>query len=119
MNGSCLEYIRSDCFRYKGNASPKTMILLYLKSSAFRWQVAFRLVHGFGIIKMLGEIVWYLNMSRQRIQIEKHTSVGYGLYIAHDGPIVVNSSATIGNNCNLSQFTTIGANGGGESGDHR
>ena len=26
----------------------------------------------------------------------------------------MNSSATIGNNCNLSQFTTIGANGGRE-----
>lgn len=115
MNGSCLEYIKSDCFRYKGNAALKTMILLYLKSSTFRWQVAFRLVHGSGTIKILGEIVWYLNLSRQRIQIEKRTSVGYGLYIAHGGPIVVNSSATIGNNCNLSQFTTIGANGGAKA----
>ena len=64
MNGSCLEYI---------------------KSGTFRWQVAFRLVHGSGTIKMLGEVVWYLNLSRQRIQIEKRTSVGYGLYIAHGG----------------------------------
>lgn len=113
MNKTYLKYIKSDCFRYQGNSTLKTMIFLYLKSSTFRWQVAFRLVHGSGIIKILGEIVWYLNMSRQRIQIEKHTSVGYGLYIAHGGPIVVNSSATIGDNCNLSQFTTIGANGGG------
>ena len=44
-----------------------------------------RLVHGSGTIKMLGEIVWYLNLSRQRIQIEKRTSVGYGLYISHGG----------------------------------
>ena len=86
MNGSCLEYIKSDCFRYKGNAALKTMILLYLKSSTFRWQVAFRLVHGSGTIKMPIHCSWR--------------------------PIVVNSSATIGNNCNLSQFTTIGANGG-------
>lgn len=27
----------------------------------------------------------------------------------------MNSSATIGNNCNLSQFTTIGANGGAKA----
>lgn len=88
MNGSCLEYIKSDCFRYKGNAALKTMILLYLKSSTFRWQVAFRLVHGSGTIKMLGEIVWYLNLSRQRIQIEKRTSVGYGLYCSLRCPAV-------------------------------
>lgn len=37
---------------------------------------------------------------------------GYGLYIGHGGPIVVNHTATIGNNCNLSQFTTIGSNHG-------
>jgi serine O-acetyltransferase len=40
------------------------------------------------------------------------TQVGYGLYIGHGGPIVVNETAIIGNNCNLSQFTTIGSNDG-------
>ena len=38
--------------------------------------------------------------------------VGYGLYIAHEGPIVINPTTVIGNNCNLSQFTTIGSNDG-------
>ena len=38
--------------------------------------------------------------------------MGYGLYIGHNGPIVVNPTAVIGNNCNLSQFTTIGSNEG-------
>lgn len=34
------------------------------------------------------------------------------MYIGHGFGIVVNSSAIIGNNCNLSQLTTIGANDG-------
>lgn len=34
----------------------------------------------------------------------------YGLYIAHGCPIFVNPTAAIGNNVNLSQFTTIGSN---------
>ena len=38
--------------------------------------------------------------------------MGYGLYIYHGGPIVDNPTAVIGNNVNLSQFTTIGANNG-------
>ena len=39
-------------------------------------------------------------------------SLGYGLYIGHNGPVIVNPTAKIGNNCNLSQFTTIGSNRG-------
>lgn len=38
------------------------------------------------------------------------TKIGYGLYIGHSGPIVVNPGTTIGNNVNISQFTTIGSN---------
>lgn len=40
------------------------------------------------------------------------TKIGYGLYIAHGGPVVINENAIIGSNCNLSQFVTIGANNG-------
>lgn len=29
--------------------------------------------------------------------------------IGHGGPVVINPTAVIGNNCNLSQFVTIGA----------
>lgn len=38
--------------------------------------------------------------------------IGYGLYIGHGIGVVVNATAVIGNNCNLSQFVTIGANHG-------
>ena len=41
---------------------------------------------------------------------KKKQKFGYGLYIGHGGPIVVNPTTEIGNNCNLSQFTTIGSN---------
>lgn len=34
------------------------------------------------------------------------------MYIGHGGPIVVSPTAIIGNNVNLSQFTTIGSNEG-------
>ena len=34
------------------------------------------------------------------------------MYISHGGPVVINPSTIIGNNCNLSQFVTIGSNEG-------
>lgn len=53
-----------------------------------------------------------MNRSKKIFQIPKSTKIGYGLYIGHEGPVIVNETAIIGNNCNLSQFTTIGSNNG-------
>ena len=50
--------------------------------------------------------------NKQVIQLPRKTKVGYGLYIGHNGPIVINPTTVIGNNVNLSQFTTIGSNKG-------
>lgn len=104
------EYIKSDCYRYRGKCGFTTRLLFYFKNRTFRFQVAFRLCHGKGFTKILGLILWRLNRTKFRIQIGRTTQIGYGLYIGHGGPLVVNSTAVIGNNCNLSQFTTIGTN---------
>lgn len=54
----------------------------------------------------------YYYKKQYGIDIHTSTKIGYGLYIGHGGPLVVNPTTVIGNNVNLSQFTTIGANGG-------
>jgi len=46
------------------------------------------------------------------IQISPRMKLGYGLYIGHGVGIVINPSATIGHNVNLSQFISIGSNEG-------
>ncbi len=106
------KYIESDLYRLKGDASFKTFVKTYLRNGTFRWQVAFRLVRSSGISKFIGRILWKVDRNNGRIDIPKDCDIGYGLYIGHGGPVVINPTAHIGNNCNLSQFDTIGSNYG-------
>lgn len=104
------KYIQSDLYRYKGNIKISSFIKLYFKSAVFRWQVAFRLCKGKGIIKIIGFGLWTINRTKKTIGIYKTTKIGYGLFIGHNTPIQINPGTIIGNNCNLSQFLTIGTN---------
>ena len=101
------QYVKSDLYRYCGNTSWKSFISAYLRIRSFRFQVAFRLVNASGFHKILGKVLWLIR--DRSIDIPKETKIGYGLYIGH-GYIVVNRTAVIGNNVNLSQYTTIGSN---------
>lgn len=104
------DFIKSDLIRYYGNCKINTFIRAILRSRTFRFQYALRLCQDKGIKKFCGLILWHFNRTKNFIQIPKNTNIGYGLYIGHSGPIVINSNTKIGNNCNLSQFTTIGSN---------
>lgn len=104
------EYIKSDLMRYYGKYDRKTFVKAYLGDRTFRFQCAFRLCQDSGLKKILGKILYKLSWTKYQIQLPQATKVGYGSFISHGGPIVVNPHAVIGNNCNLSQFTTIGSN---------
>lgn len=105
-------YVKSDLFRYYGKCDFRTFIMALAASRTFRFQYIFRMCQDTGIKKQIGRFLWFFNRTKKYIQLSPKTKVGYGLYIAHGGPIVVNPNAVIGNNVNLSQFTTIGANKG-------
>ncbi len=106
------KYIESDLYRLKGKVSFKIFVKEYFKNGTFRWQVAYRLVRSSGISKLIGRVLWKVNRSKKKICIPRECEIGYGLYIGHGGPVVINPTARIGNNCNLSQFDTIGSNYG-------
>ena len=103
------KYIKSDLYRYRGNTSLKSFLNCYRKEAGFRFSVAFRLINSGGFEKAFGILLWFFR-NNQLIQIARTTQIGYGLYISHGGPVVVNPTAVIGDNCNLSQFVTIGSN---------
>lgn len=106
------EYIKSDLKRYYGKYNTKTFLKALIRDKTFRFQYCFRLCNDKGAKRKIGLILWKFNRTKYWIQLPKETKVGYGLYIGHGGPIVISSSAVIGNNVNLSQFTTIGSNHG-------
>lgn len=104
------KYIKSDLMRYYGKSDVGTFVKAYLGNRTFRFQYAMRLCREKGLIKYWGKILYKLNPMKHQIQIPHGVKIGYGLYIGHGGPLVVNPRTVIGNNCNLSQFTTIGSN---------
>ena len=105
-------FVKSDLTRYYGKCDKLTFFKAYLTNKTFRFQYALRMSQALGISKILGLVLWKLNRTRHYIQIPRSTKIGFGLYIGHGGPIVVNGTTKIGDNCNLSQFTTIGSNHG-------
>ena len=106
------DYIKSDLMRYYGKTNFITFIKAYFKNRTFRFQYAFRLCNTKGLKKYIGYVLYKTNRTRRIIQLPHNTKVGYGLYIGHGGPIIINPTTVIGNNVNLSQFTTIGSNKG-------
>lgn len=104
------DYIKSDLHRYYGKHDFITFIKAYFLNRTFRFQYAFRMCQTRGLSRYLGLILWRLNGTKRYIQIFRHTKIGYGLFIGHGGPVAVHPTAVIGNNCNLSQFTSIGSN---------
>lgn len=103
------EFLKSDLYRYSGKKSIKSFLDCYRKEAGFRFSVAYRLINSKGLEKIVGIFLWVIR-NKQLIQISRHTKIGYGLYISHGGPVVVNPTTIIGSNCNLSQFVTIGSN---------
>lgn len=101
------DYIKSDLFRYYGNCSFFSL-LKGLKSRTVRFQICYRMAKAGGGI---GKLLWKVNRTKKyQLQIPLEADIGYGLYIAHGGPVIMNPTTKIGNNCNLSQYTTIGSN---------
>ena len=108
-----LTYIKSDYYRYTGrNASFVQMIGYSFINRGFRFTLWFRLSSVRNFMNVFAKLVKRSMSSRYGISIPTGTKIGYGLYIAHCYGIIVNPSAEIGDNCNISQFTTIGSNDG-------
>ena len=108
----CLDYIRSDYYRIRANreASILKMWFTTLLDRGFHFLFWLRLSNCKNII--LGGVARFLYQilgAMMQISVQRHTKIGYGLRIVHNGPIVINVSASIGDNVDIYQYTTIGS----------
>ncbi|WP_447584581.1 serine acetyltransferase [Streptococcus pasteurianus] len=102
------EYIKSDLYRYAGKTDFITFLVYFFTRYSFRYIVILRLCNSSKFLKFIF-YPFHKIMSSKRIQIPFYTQIGYGFYIGHNGPVVINGSACIGDNCTIMQFTTIGS----------
>jgi serine O-acetyltransferase len=106
-------YIKSDFMRYgwRGGSLVNIFIAAFLgRNHGFKFSFWFRLCSSKNIFYLFARLMHQKYSIRYGLQIYPGTKIGYGLYLGHGIGIVVNPTAIIGNNCNLSQFTTIGSN---------
>ncbi|ESY84300.1 serine acetyltransferase [Mesorhizobium australicum] len=104
------EAIKSDLYRYTRSSDIVTLCRQYLTNRGFNYMVWHRIAQSDNsVVCRIARLFLSLKMRKFGIQIPVETSIGLGFYIGHGGPCVVHHTATIGNNCNISQYVTIGA----------
>lgn len=107
------EFIKSDLYRYTGELSKKKFFRTYFFNISFCYLFWFRLTKSDNkITKVIAKFMHSRLTRKYQLKIPSNTIIGYGLYIGHGMAIVLHPTVRIGDNCNLSQFTTIGSNNG-------
>ena len=107
----CLDYIRSDLYRVTGEQLTFcSLCRCMLLDVGFRFLFWFRLAKCSNLfVSTIARIIYFHLGLKHKISISRETEIGYGFRIVHDGPVVINTSARIGDNVDLYQYTTIGS----------
>jgi len=105
--------IRSDLFRHYGDTRAASFVKGWLVNRGFNYMLWFRLANaGIPGVSAVAAILLRFKQNRFGIHIPRETRIGPGFYIGHGGPCVVNPTARIGRNVNLSPYVSIGSNHG-------
>lgn len=114
MNYSVRDLIKADLYRYYGRYSFGLLCKNMLNANrGFRYSFWLRLCNSRNpLIRIMAKLMHRRLSTRYQIQIPPNTRIGPGLYLGHGTAIIVNETAVIGKNCNLSHFVTIGSNSG-------
>ena len=104
-----IKYIISDLHRYTGKNDFFSFINIYFSNIFFRYVFWYRVSKCKNkFLSCFSSIIKSSLSKKTGIQISRKVNIGYGLYIPH-GYVIINSTAVLGNNITLCQFTTIGS----------
>lgn len=106
-----IAYIKSDLYRYSGSLSVKAFAYHFIFTKGFNYSFWLRLAQSqIFLLGSIGKFMHFLSSRSLQIYIPVATKIGYGLHLGHGLPLVVNETAVLGNNVNISQFVSIGSN---------
>ena len=110
----CITLLKSDYFRIRGEEKCNILQLWVatFRNHCFRYNFWLRLSAHKGALYPFCKWMLHRCSIKYGLEISSSTVIGYGLYIGHGYGTIVNPTAIIGNNVNLSQFSTIGSNEG-------
>lgn len=110
-----ISLIKSDFrhyYAFSNHSKLRTLMYLLIHDGGFKFLIWFRLTAAKGPLFCFAWVM-YMHYSRKyHIYLPYQTKVGRGLYLGHGMCIVINPTATIGNNVSISQFVNIGSNKG-------
>ena len=107
-----LKLIGADFYRVLGRmvSNPLRLWLLHFKMPAMGFLFYYRLCkHRRGWAYPYFRLRMEKYVRKYALQIPLDAEVGQGLYLGHGVSVIVNGSAVIGNDVNLSHFVTIGS----------
>lgn len=107
----CIILLQSDYYRSHGcKAGVWRMYLYALYEPSFMFLFWHRLSQVKGWLWLYAKWRHRRLMFKYGLMIASSTKIGYGFFIGHPQGVVINHTAVIGNNVNISQFLTIGSN---------
>ena len=107
----CICLLKSDYYRVYGRTGTiREIYALALKEPSFMFLFWHRLSQVKGWLWLYAKFRHRQLMYKYGLMIASSTKIGYGFFIGHPQGVVINHTAVIGNNVNISQFLTIGSN---------